>query len=538
MKNLIVLTLCCSFLLAACVAANAEEQNIIEDIVVYYGSYGEEADETIKGLLTQLEEDSASEWESILNYWKYANHDLEIHYDVLPDGLSETDELCMVALGFQLNEDGSMKDELVERLKVVLASAEKYPNAYIVCTGGGTAKNDNSATEAGKMAEWLVENGIDTERIILENHSLTTAQNAIFTSRILAEQYPQVKQLAIISSDYHIATGALLFEAEAILQQRDITVVSNAAWKAPSGTLSTMFQAGALIELSGDKKTAFDIYYETYNIHELPEKEEKQLSRMADALEKTTGYSMAGWDDEHYVYVYESDGVPYRAVIDFSPELCEQLDTIDFFDEDRDAKIADVIGPLPLVLLEDLSQYYPAQEELDAWIGKSGRDLVNSGFEQWGYYFDEETTEFDMISGLFEYRVSFHETVKEGSDPEQALYRLTVKSIEITGVSNRATDWPLYYGESEKNSQVAEWMIPESTEMTAEVMAMFDAAKEELGSGDYDPIAFLGESEGTYCVFCRVTGTYDNARPYYTLVYLSENGVQNTWDIWMEKHAK
>ena len=66
MKNLIAITLCCSFLLAACVAANAEEQNIIEDIVVYYGSYGEEADETIKGLLTQLEEDSASEWESIL----------------------------------------------------------------------------------------------------------------------------------------------------------------------------------------------------------------------------------------------------------------------------------------------------------------------------------------------------------------------------------------------------------------------------------------------------------------------------------------
>ena len=32
-----------------------------------------------------------------------------------------------------------------------------------------------------------------------------------------------------------------------------------------------MFQAGALIELSGDVDTAFDIYYETYDIHELPE---------------------------------------------------------------------------------------------------------------------------------------------------------------------------------------------------------------------------------------------------------------------------
>ena len=48
------------------------------------------------------------------------------------------------------------------------------------------------------------------------------------------------------------------------------SVVSNAAYKAPKGTLSTMFQAGGLIELSGDIDTAFDIYYEEYDIHELP----------------------------------------------------------------------------------------------------------------------------------------------------------------------------------------------------------------------------------------------------------------------------
>ena len=47
-------------------------------------------------------------------------------------------------------------------------------------------------------------------------------------------------------------------------------VISNAAWKAPSGSLSTMFQAGALIELSGDKETAWKIYYDEYDIHELP----------------------------------------------------------------------------------------------------------------------------------------------------------------------------------------------------------------------------------------------------------------------------
>ena len=109
----------------------------------------------------------------------------------------------------------------------------------------------------------------------MEDRSLTTAQNAIYTYELLRERCPQVKQLAIVSSDYHIATGTLLFEAEAILRaEKDgaqaMQVVSNAAWKAPSGSLSTMFQAGALIELSGDVETAFKIYYDTYDIHELP----------------------------------------------------------------------------------------------------------------------------------------------------------------------------------------------------------------------------------------------------------------------------
>ena len=184
--------------------------------------------------------------------------------------MPDDDSLCLVALGFQLNPDGTMREELMERLKVLLAASEKYPHAIVVCTGGGTASGDPTATEAGRMAEWLESQGVDSSRLIVEDHSLTTAQNAIYTFDILEEKYPQVKQMAIVSSDYHIATGTLLFGAEAILRESDLEVVSNAAWHAPSGTLSAMFQAGALIELSGDTETAFEIYYETYDIHELP----------------------------------------------------------------------------------------------------------------------------------------------------------------------------------------------------------------------------------------------------------------------------
>ncbi len=253
-------------------------QDLIEELAVYYGTYGSEAEEKTAELLEELctvDPVSGAKWESIMRLWKTVNESPEINEDTLPDGLPETDELCMIVLGFQLNPDSSMKDELVERLTVAKANAEKYPNSLIVCTGGGTASGNRDATEAGEMAKWLIENGVDPQRIIVEDRSLTTAQNAIYTYRILTEHYPQVKQLAIISSDYHIATGTLLFGAVATLQAEEagketMTVVSNAAWHAPSGTLSTMFQAGALIELSGDIETAFDIYYETYDIHDLP----------------------------------------------------------------------------------------------------------------------------------------------------------------------------------------------------------------------------------------------------------------------------
>ena len=245
--------------------SESQTQLLIERLAVSYAAYGICDDEALSNLAA-LDADRGDKWARIMDIW---GAEVTVN-EALPGGLPEDDSLCLVALGFQLNPDGTMRDELIERLKVLLAASEQYPEALIVCTGGGTAADDPTATEAGRMGEWLIAQGVDPSRVIVEDHSLTTAQNAMYTLDILEEKYPQVTQLAIISSDYHIFTGTLLFSAEAILRDSRVEVVSNAAWHAPSGTLSTMFQAGALIELSGDAETAFEIYYETYDIHELP----------------------------------------------------------------------------------------------------------------------------------------------------------------------------------------------------------------------------------------------------------------------------
>jgi len=278
MKRLMVLILALLLALPAMAEAERGPQAVIEEMVVDYGAYGEAAAPRVDALLGELEAldaDMAARWRRVMALWRSVGSDLAVNEGVLPDGLPDTDALCIVALGFQLNPDGSMRDELVERLKVVLRSAEKYPRAFVLCTGGGTASGNPAATEAGRMAEWLAAQGVSSDRVIVEDRSMTTAQNAIYTFDLLEARYPQVTQLAIISSDYHIATGTLLFGAEAALRAEEagieaVQVVSNAAWHAPSGTLSAMFQAGALIELSGDVETAYDIYYQTYDIHALP----------------------------------------------------------------------------------------------------------------------------------------------------------------------------------------------------------------------------------------------------------------------------
>ena len=245
--RIMLLILCLTAALAMPAAADEAVQpsarSLIERIVVSYAANGVRDEQALSDLAA-LDPSLGEKWTRVMDLWAAP---VTVN-DALPDGLlPDDDSLCLVALGFQLNPDGTMRDELVERLKVLLTAAKQYPRALIVCTGGGTAANAPAATEAGRMAEWLISQGVEPDRVIIEDRSLTTAQNAV----------------------YHIATGTLLFGAEAILRDSPIEVAGNAAWHAPSGSLSAMFQAGALIELTGNTKTAYAIYYDTYEIHDL-----------------------------------------------------------------------------------------------------------------------------------------------------------------------------------------------------------------------------------------------------------------------------
>lgn len=250
-KRILAVLLAAVLLLCGCSAERmqevdadtlAKESQIVVQLIKCYGSANYDPAEMQKllGQLKELDPQTGAQWDEIMSYWKYTNEEMDIQYDRLPDDLGARGKLCLVVLGFQLEPDGSMRQELIDRLTVAKTCAEQYPDSVILCTGGGTASNNPNVTEAGAMAAWLTEQGIPEERILVEDQSQTTAENALFSYGLLKEKAPQVQSVVIVSSDYHIPWGASLFQTEFILaEEPELRVVGHAACYTANGMSNT-----------------------------------------------------------------------------------------------------------------------------------------------------------------------------------------------------------------------------------------------------------------------------------------------------------
>lgn len=242
----VVLLLMLLPMLALPAAAKTDEAYYIRQIL------GECLEETpseakIQTYLNWMSQDyslQAQVWSQIMERWFWVNRDMEVHRNVLPDGLPQDNSLAIVVMGYQLNANGSMKPELLDRVAVAIASARKYPNAYIICTGGATSDNPD-VSEASEMAQWLRICGIEESRIILEDTSFSTTENAQNTMQLLYEKYPDIRSLAIVTSDYHIRRSVMMFEAAALYAsgydgQLPVSIVGNAACAVEDGLEESM----------------------------------------------------------------------------------------------------------------------------------------------------------------------------------------------------------------------------------------------------------------------------------------------------------
>ena len=186
---------------------------------------------------------------------------------------------------------------------------------------------------------------------------------------------------------------------------------------------------------------------------EVPEEAETDAENMHF---KTIGEAMDGASDwvmcgrgtpSYYTFVFYLDDVPYRVSARLDEELTEKFDEIDMLDshEEIEKESVELARTLPIDIEEDLSKYYPDQETLDQYIGKTGKELEDLGFSICGYNNDNLGEYMEVEKGLFTYAAFTNEPFgDEDSDRYGDFYnRMTVKELKRVGLSFLVND--LFY---------------------------------------------------------------------------------------------
>lgn len=128
------------------------------------------------------------------------------------DNVTYTEE-AVIVLGAGIRGD-RVTLPLKMRLDKAIEYHEKNPDAVIVVTGGQGFQE--TVTEAYAMEKYLLENGVDPDKIIKEEKATSTNENMRFTKEILDARFESEYTAAVITNNFHIYRGVSIAKNEGI----------------------------------------------------------------------------------------------------------------------------------------------------------------------------------------------------------------------------------------------------------------------------------------------------------------------------------
>ncbi len=112
---------------------------------------------------------------------------------------------------------------LKTRINATCDYLEKNPDSAAVLSGG--QGNGENISEAQCMYNILTENGIDPQRLYLEDRSTNTKENIAFSKEII-EENDLSSDIAVVSSDYHLKRATMICEKNGFENVRRISAES------------------------------------------------------------------------------------------------------------------------------------------------------------------------------------------------------------------------------------------------------------------------------------------------------------------------
>ena len=109
----------------------------------------------------------------------------------------------IIVLGAHV-EGTRLTKALLERTRRALQYLEENPETKAVLSGGQGEGEDIS--EAQAMCNYLVEHGIDRERLILEGRSTSTTENLKFSLEIIGLDH----SVGVVTNNFHVFRGTAI----------------------------------------------------------------------------------------------------------------------------------------------------------------------------------------------------------------------------------------------------------------------------------------------------------------------------------------
>lgn len=121
-------------------------------------------------------------------------------------GRTPPDTAAVVVLGCKVNGNAPSL-MLVKRLETAKSYLEQHPDKVCIVSGG--KGGGETVSEAQAMKTWLVQNGIEEKRILMEDESRNTEENLAFSKRLLM-QNNMGTEVAIVTDGFHQLRASLI----------------------------------------------------------------------------------------------------------------------------------------------------------------------------------------------------------------------------------------------------------------------------------------------------------------------------------------
>lgn len=126
-----------------------------------------------------------------------------INHDTLSKADGRND--YAILLGAKVKANGKPSLALQYRIDEAISYLQQYPHVKIIVSGG--QGEDEPMSEAELMYTYLVEAGIEKNRILIEDVSTSTYENLLYSKKLLPKG---VKNITVISSDFHLARASYI----------------------------------------------------------------------------------------------------------------------------------------------------------------------------------------------------------------------------------------------------------------------------------------------------------------------------------------